>query len=106
MINEVQEVTTKVPQTANMQVAVVVVVVVHLFCRFSCRQYSEVRKRAGFQKGWFLADVPWYQKPERGYIWMFPGTKNRNEGTFAKPPFLENRPFVSTREMIGSRVIC
>ena len=29
-----------------------------------------------------LADVPRYQKPERGYIWMFPGTKNRNQGTF------------------------
>ena len=29
-------------------------------------------------------DVPRYQKPERGYIQMFPGTKIRNEGTFAK----------------------
>ena len=35
------------------------------------------------------SDVPRHQKPERGYLRIFPGTKNRNEGTFAKtkPPF-------------------
>ena len=50
-----------------------------------------------------LADVPRYQKPERGYIRMFPGANTRNEGTFGcslvskpergyirqKPPFYE-----------------
>ena len=64
-------------------------------------------KVRGFAKGWFPkrwfpkggfgecspvrktgtrvhSDVPWYAKPERGYMRMFPGTKNRNEGTFAK----------------------
>ena len=50
-----------------------------------------------------LADVPLYPIPERGYIRMFPGMKNRKEGTFGcsryqhpgmrahlpKPPFYE-----------------
>ena len=64
----------------------------------SCRAtLSGVRKRV------VLADVSRYQKPERGYIRMFPGTKNRNEGTCGcspvpktgtrahspKPPFYE-----------------
>ena len=43
------------------------------------------------------ADVPWYQKPVRGYIRMFRGTKNQNEGTFAKTTLLRNRPFVASR---------
>ena len=40
-----------------------------------------VRKRVVSKRA-VLADVPQYQKPERGYIQMFPGIKNRNEGTF------------------------
>ena len=40
-----------------------------------------------------LADVPLYQKPEQGYIRMFPSTQNRNKGTFVRrfpmEPFLE-----------------
>ena len=58
-----------------------------------------------------LADVAQYQKPERGYIQMFPGTKktargcvrmfpgtkNRNEGTFVKTTLSRNHPFVSSR---------
>ena len=48
-----------------------------------------------------LADVLRHHKPERGYIRMFPGTKNRNEGTFGcsldpkncnKGTFAKNRP--------------
>ena len=48
-----------------------------------------------------LEDVPRHQKPERGYIRMFPGTKNWNEGKFAKTALLRNRPlkaFVSSRK--------
>ena len=37
-------------------------------------------------------DVPRYQKPERGYMRRFPGTRNRNEGTFAKTALLRSRP--------------
>ena len=40
------------------------------------------------------SDVPRYQKPELGYMRMFSGTKNRNEGTFAKTAVLRNRPSV------------
>ena len=43
------------------------------------------------------SDVPRYQNPERGYMRMFPSTKNRNEGTFAKTALLPNHPFVSSR---------
>ena len=58
-------------------------------------------QKGGFQKGGFgrcspvpktgtrvHPDVPWNQKQERGYIRMFPGTKNRNKGTFAKTDLL------------------
>ena len=50
-----------------------------------------------FAKGWVvskkvvLADAPRYQKPERGYIQMFPGTKNRNEGTLGCSPVPKTR---------------
>ena len=47
--------------------------------------------KSGFQKGVLLADVPWYQKPEQGYIRMFLGTKNQNEGTFGSFPGTKNR---------------
>ena len=61
-----------------------------------------------------LADVPWTPKPERGYTERNEGTKNQNEGTknrtavpktgrkkgtFAKTTLLQNRPFVSSREL-------
>ena len=35
------------------------------------------------------SDVPRYHKPERGCMRMFPGTKNRKEGTFAKTALYE-----------------
>ena len=35
------------------------------------------------------SDVPPEREPERGYVHMFPRNENRNEGTFAKPPFYE-----------------
>ena len=71
--------------------------------------YSEFRKRV-VSKSVVLADVPRYQKPERRFIRMLPGPKNRNEGTFGFSPvqnrnegafpkttLLRNRPFVSSR---------
>ena len=58
----------------------------------------------GSQKGGservVLADVPGYQKPGRGYIRMFPDTKNRNEGTFAKAPFTKP-PFCFPSKLFG-----
>ena len=68
-------------------------------------------RQGGFQKGGFggcspvpnkpergyIRMFPWYQEPERGYIRMFPGTKNRKEGTFAKTTLFRNRLFVSSR---------
>ena len=67
-------------------------------------------QKGGFQKGGFggcspvpkhgtrvLSDVPRNQKEtERRYIRMSPGTKSRNEGTFAKTALLRNRPSVSS----------
>ena len=63
-------------------------------------------QKGGFQKGGFggrslvpktgtraHSDVPRHQQPERGYIGMFPGTKNRSEGTFTKTTLFRNRPF-------------
>ena len=45
----------------------------------------------GFAKGWFPKGRFWRmfhstQKPEQGYIRMFPGTKNRNKGAFGCSP--------------------
>ena len=40
-----------------------------------------------------LADVPLYQKPERGYIWMFPRHQHRNERIFAKTALFTKPPF-------------
>ena len=64
---------------------------------------SGVAKRVVFQKGGFggcspgtktgarvHSDVPPEQKPERGYVRMFPRNENRNEGTFAKTTLLRN----------------
>ena len=84
------------------------------FCNFSGPTNFPRKARGsqkGFQKGGFggcspapktgtkvHSDVPWHQKPERGHIRMFPGTKNRNEGTFAETALLRNRPFVSSRQ--------
>ena len=64
-------------------------------------------QKGGFQKDGFggcspvpktgtrvHSDVHQYPKPERGYVRMFPGTKSRNEGTFAKTALLRNRPFL------------
>ena len=65
--------------------------------------------KSGFPKAWFWrmfpgtktgtrvhsSDVPPEQKPERGYVRMFPQNENRNEGTFAKTTLLRNCPFVS-----------
>ena len=42
----------------------------------------------GFAKG-VVSKRGGSKKTERRYIRMFPGAKNRNEGTFAKPPFYE-----------------
>ena len=41
---------------------------------------------SGVRKGWF---------PKRWFWRMFPATKNRNEGTFAKTALLRNRPLAS-----------
>ena len=58
---------------------------------------SWVRKRV-VSKRVVLVDVPRYQKLERGYTRMCPGTKNRYEGTFAKTALLlRNRPVVPSR---------
>ena len=62
-----------------------------------------------------MADVPLYQKPERGYIRMFLCTKQAGRGyirmlTCTKKPErghirqnrpLRNRPFVSSRNLVG-----
>ena len=63
-----------------------------LFVSVDFRGFANLK--GGFQKGGFggcspvpktgtrvHSDVPRYQKTERRYIRMFPGTKNRNEGT-------------------------
>ena len=58
-------------------------------------------RKGGFQRV-VLADVPRYQKPERGYIRMFAGTKKRNEGAlgcsqYQKPErghIRRSRPFM------------
>ena len=42
---------------------------------------------------------PQNEKPERGYVRMFPWNENRNEGTFAKTTLLRNRPFVSRQAL-------
>ena len=63
-------------------------------------------QKGGVQKGGFgrcspitrvHSDAPWYQKTERGYMRMFPGTKKSNEGTCTKTALLRNCPFVSSR---------
>ena len=67
--------------------------------------FFEGSHKGGSQKGGFggcspvpkqgtrvHSDLPRYQRAERRYIRMFPGTKNRNEGTFAKTALLRNRP--------------
>ena len=60
-------------------------------------------RKGGFQKGGFggcspvpktgmkvHSDVPRYEKPERGHIQMFPGTKTGTRVHSPKPPFYEN----------------
>ena len=51
-----------------------------------CDTNSGVRRRVVYKRV-VLADVPRNQKRERGYIQMFPGTKNRDEGTFGHSPY-------------------
>ena len=61
--------------------------------------------KGGFQRV-VLADVPWYQNPERGYIRMLLGTKTRNEGTFAKTTLLRNHQVVSSRHTCEFIIFC
>ena len=56
-------------------------------------------QRVVFQKGGFGGCSPG-TKPERGYIRMFPGRKTGTRAHSPKPPFYENRPFVSSRKGI------
>ena len=78
------------PENASMQVGFCggppLLQAFHQCCnRCVVHQQTGVRKRV-VSKRVVWADVPRYQKPERGYIRMFPGTKNWNEGTFGCSP--------------------
>ena len=58
------------------------------------------RKKQGNRKKQGLEGQGLYQKPERGYMQMFSGARNENEGTFAQAALLRNHPFVSSRFII------